>query len=706
MINAEKKVSLQFNFDLKSKKMVGTIIDGDNEVKVENIDLRIFDAVKNGLIKTTDWFEEFKDFIESNKHIEAFELFELNQWSIVFFEKKITDDILLLDKSKLEKEQRKNYYLYIISIATKESELPKIEKEIDEFLREFEDSFDKKVLQSIILSKANIAASIGKINVANSLYNRVIENPETLNWDKAAAYRGLSIISPSIDDKFLYQKKAIDKWLEIGKKTEAIKDLNYLSDIFEKDDPKKSLELIDTAINLYEGESGLDKEFSASLYYRKSKYLFSLNRYPDALESIEKSISLREDLFGNEYEKYYSLSHALNLCKIIRNNTKYELFAQKLDMLIPQINSEEFQLNIKIKNVINNKAIFPPHLIQEIESSFFPFLKLELYLYNATIAIYSYEEQIEWCDKAILILNEQKCRSYVYSSVYFTLAEVHRKANKVNEAIVTYEKSIEYNPFNNLSIQNCKEVLWQHKKWEKSKSFFGKLIEKLGETPTLSYEYGRSLFECGEYQGAYNHFAKAKGKVENVDITSYIYKCTELYDGLILEQPKSIIKDEPISLDSLKETLYDFAKSISTNSRMYFWKNESNEYKWTSSPEELGKQLLINALEVKYGKGSIEITPEKSTGAGRIDLYITLRGGIKVVIELKMCGFGYSSPYAISGEDQLLHYLKNTETNVAFLIVFDARSRDYGKGFKPTQSIESYTIYTIPIEMNPKVINK
>jgi hypothetical protein len=137
---------------------------------------------------------------------------------------------------------------------------------------------------------------------------------------------------------------------------------------------------------------------------------------------------------------------------------------------------------------------------------------------------------------------------------------------------------------------------------------------------------------------------------------------------------------------------------------MHFWqRNDDNTYKWVSSPEERAKQHLITALEMKFGKKSIDIIQESKAGAGIIDLYIFLRGGTKIVVELKICGANYSSTYALSGENQLIHYIKNTQTRVGFLVVFDGRLRDFGQGFKPLNSIGDITIHTIAIEMTPKI---
>ena len=60
-------------------------------------------------------------------------------------------------------------------------------------------------------------------------------------------------------------------------------------------------------------------------------------------------------------------------------------------------------------------------------------------------------------------------------------------------------------------------------------------------------------------------------------------------------------------------------------------------------------------------------------------LYIRLIGGLSIVMELKMAGFRYSSPYAASGEDQIIHYMDNRQTHLGYLVVFDARLEMHGE---------------------------
>ena len=38
-----------------------------------------------------------------------------------------------------------------------------------------------------------------------------------------------------------------------------------------------------------------------------------------------------------------------------------------------------------------------------------------------------------------------------------------------------------------------------------------------------------------------------------------------------------------------------------------------------------------------------------------------------------MCGYGYPSTYAASGEEQVLHYMENRHTNLGYFVIFDSR---------------------------------
>ena len=89
------------------------------------------------------------------------------------------------------------------------------------------------------------------------------------------------------------------------------------------------------------------------------------------------------------------------------------------------------------------------------------------------------------------------------------------------------------------------------------------------------------------------------------------------------------------------------------------------------------------------------------SGAGRLDLYVQLQGELTAILELKMCGGGYSSNYAASGETQLVHYMENRGSKLGYLVVFDARARDFGKVL--LSGGNSLTIITKIVDLRPDV---
>src|SRR5579871_642647 len=103
---------------------------------------------------------------------------------------------------------------------------------------------------------------------------------------------------------------------------------------------------------------------------------------------------------------------------------------------------------------------------------------------------------------------------------------------------------------------------------------------------------------------------------------------------------------------------------------MTFWTKKERDYDWIERPENWAQHLLHTALQTRFGE-RVEIFPELPTGAGRLDLYLKFSGGLAIVVELKMCGFRYSSPYAAAGEEQINHYMDNRKTNLGYLVVFD-----------------------------------
>ncbi|HFZ8426038.1 TPA: hypothetical protein ACIPBN_002027, partial [Salmonella enterica subsp. enterica serovar Hvittingfoss] len=171
-------------------------------------------------------------------------------------------------------------------------------------------------------------------------------------------------------------------------------------------------------------------------------------------------------------------------------------------------------------------------------------------------------------------------------------------------------------------------------------------------------------------------------------------------DELVSEETVSEqIVNTDITLDDISKSLDDFCASVSSHSRMLYWNKCDDGYKWASKPETIAKHALIMFFSARFSSGTIELIQEPRAGAGFIDIYLVTNNGIKVVIELKMCGNGYSSNYALSGESQILHYLESRKINVGFLVVFDSRTRDFSKGIQYFKSIDNYSIFSKVVDV-------
>ncbi|OGP51312.1 MAG: hypothetical protein A2Y79_03815 [Deltaproteobacteria bacterium RBG_13_43_22] len=156
----------------------------------------------------------------------------------------------------------------------------------------------------------------------------------------------------------------------------------------------------------------------------------------------------------------------------------------------------------------------------------------------------------------------------------------------------------------------------------------------------------------------------------------------------------------------LKACVEEFKSYIQSEKRMTFWQyEEAKNPKWISHPEKRAKDLLHTFLVGKFGT-EILTFEEITSGAGRMDIFVITPTGEKVIIELKMCGRGYTSGYAQEGIEQLTHYMANKKTNLGFLMVFDARARDFSKGFLGTQAIDGMNITTTIADLRPFVKQK
>lgn len=606
-----------------------------------------------------------------------------------------------INTNDLSRDSKKDHLLYTLAVASRIDDLPKVIQLIEKLETEFKEDLDENYRHGFTLEKARFAQKEGKRSVAVLHYQQLTNMEGVSARDAAVAYQGLAELSGSKEDTALYCKFSADKFLEAGITDGAIANLMELSRLQALRSPRAALESIETCLSLAGSDELFDKHTKANLLQDKADYLDKIGEKHDALLAIEEAIRFDQNVFGAEINLHRSFLIASELSAFLGLDEKRESYREKAKQLESTIDDELFKLRIKVSNYYECNEKLNAELLNEVmqsgDSSFISAVLLK----ESTSSSNTLIETVNLLENALRQL-EKRDNNEISSLIHFHFGLVYQEQGMVTEAEESYKKSLNKNPYNYPAANNLASIYFENKLWEKAENFFSNRIELLGELPNMCFGYGKALYERKKYSEALYYLNKANQNMSGLK---------ELKDSCINHLPTTVIESnftrtvvQKITSDNLLEALRDFSETVSSQSRMYFWKSDGKgEHKWAANPEEIGKQLLITFLHAKFGRDNLEVIQEAQAGAGYIDLYLLLAGGLKVVIELKMCGAPYSSSYAISGEHQIIHYQTNKNCNLGYLIVFDGRKRDFGKGFKEVQVIDNKTIYSIAVDVQSKI---
>ncbi|MDU8359277.1 hypothetical protein [Pseudomonas syringae group sp. J309-1] len=700
----EKKFHLSFELDFDKGLVLGA--NGADNAPADTrqkIELLMSNFLKDF---STQWVSKYDDLVVAGKYKEALALFSSMLHAIPRETSLNLIEILnKIDIEKLDDDGRQQHILCVI-VSSEKLDLPEIALPyIDNLLAQKKASSDDDFRQALQLEQANCHAKLGKFSTATFLYRKLISSCENANLI-AFANQGLSNISEEETDIILYAQRAADKHLEAGKRGEAAGNLIKISDIYSSKSAAKALDFIDQAIILFGTERLIDRELHAHLLEKKARYLFELERAPEALPVAEKTCELRRGLSGVETQLHGSLCLLVSIRRKINKHDEASDLKKEIQKLKEVIVDEEFHIRSKILENVKQKAPLSDEVIGSITGLNDPVAQAAAYIYTALNIDDGLQKCFELldCAKQLAIsVKDQK----LLSLIYFSMGELYRRNDMIHEAIAHFKKSIDEHSYFLISVQACTALMLEHKLWSDAELFLTRRVELTGELPGVCLALAKALFAQKKYLMAYRYFRKSESDEELVK--SAIVECLERMSNKEVEEMHHIISASSpkyISLEELRVALEEFAYSTSSKSRMHFWVKDktSGAYKWTSRPEELSKQLLITFLSGKFGNDNIDIIQESRAGAGFVDLYIGLSGGLKVVIELKMCGGGsYSENYALSGTDQIVHYLDQLPTKIGFLVVFDGRTRDYGKNIVAIQTSANKTIYSIAVDLRNTV---
>ncbi|MCQ6274708.1 hypothetical protein JMM81_06945 [Bacillus sp. V3B] len=625
-----------------------------------------------------------------------------------------------LPPSALDASKRKRFYEIKFLLGESTGRFDLVFDDASHYLEEFCTEAEPRLIQNILLLKANAAAKLGKRELAYSMYQEIIKKSfddyGTLAW----AYRGLAIILGNDNpDAGYHEMRAADAFLVDGNKKEFVTSKISLSNRFQNSNPEQAIGVLEEAIGVLSEVDLREREWLARLALNKAQIYHTCGQHEAAVEEAERSIALRgkDAMIGNEAARIASLNSALLFSEHIevddsRRATydKYEAMIGELENGMLDKDQPSYLLRKNLSQALVDKDV---GLLKELETDVMEERDVDIrasYWISRVLAKTdaTFLEKLELTEKAWSEASAGKASYDLKAAICSLFADLYLEHQDTDKALHWYQESLYYNPFLWHCRQNYLALLWEDERWDDAVKFLESQRERFGDLPSLLFTYGKSLVEAGRSGEALPILWQAQKKSpEATYIRTYINKAMDNFDGTVVtpeETGEAVVPSEGVTLTALEECLKDFVKFVSQDKRMSFWRNDPKQkgHKWVKFPEQHGQNLLHTFIKSRFGS-RVEAIEEVDTGAGRIDIYLRFENGLKTIIELKLCGGGYSKDYAVSGIEQLTHYLENKQTHLGYLLIFDGRMRDCGKGIDATYPYQNYTIRSFVADIHPKV---
>lgn len=701
MTEHELKIEIDLdNFDTIGQSVLP--IESDNKILVE-LQRKIQESIKDKFNnETRDFILRINDLVSGGNINDAFCLFKDSIDLVYWLNENQYANIKILSKL-VNVEQLKYMSIYLVALSSRFNLIDELEEDVDVCLKLKDESMEENIEMSLYIEQSRIFYEKGKYNSSYLMIKKIIEESKD-NSILGCAYRNLSRLASNDADFQSSSLKAIDHFIISGDKKSAISVIMLMLNKSRGKDNAQSLIQIKKAIELSSSDGSINKNKIASLYQIKASILIELKEYHEALKPLKYACELRRGLIGNElylYSSLVKLERLYNICGEQKLACDIKNEYQKIELLI---NDEDFFDSRKILSVLENKdeSVELNTLKLNVEDGAPVNIKLGYVLTKYLKEASGVREKISLLDDAFKYADELRDHE-MKSLVLQLMANEYNVSGNPQQAICKLYESLVVNKYNYDSFQKLALLLQQENRLADLSLLLMERIRDFGELPNICFFYAKVLFELKDYRKAFTFFKKVKDNNGfSINVDEYIYSCISHVDELNVSIVEEKTKDKiDISLDDISTALDDFVIAVSNHSRMYFWTNDGKNYKWTSKPESVAKHLLLMFFASRFGSDELELIQEPRAGAGFIDLYFIAKNGIKVVIELKMCGSGYSSNYALSGESQIIHYLNSKEVNVGYLVIFDARTRDYANGVQAFKSLGKHTIYSKVVDLRP-----
>lgn len=582
------------------------------------------------------------------------------------------------------------------------------EEDISAVLREFEPEMDGPTRANMTNARGLVALRAGRRETAYSLWKSVA-SPESLasTEDRAWAHRNISVLLSRADPEAArHAEVAADAFLQSGNRLEAARSVLRYADCVLPRAPEDALRAVDEAITWFDSADALARDIRAGLQHSMADSLRRLGRYREALETCCEAARRREGIHGAEASRAASLHLASIIAHELGDHDLGHSLESSAKRLLEALHDPAVELELHLADLLRNFDAAQAARLAELARNEGNWRLLALVGTTAALFEGTHDEKLTKLEEALALLRAHDADDADLVTVLNALGRELLTTGHLDRALVHFRDANERDPLDAPSRQNVASLLCKTGRWSEAVVFFERQRGLFGDLPDILHGLGRSLLESGDPSRAAPVLFRAKQNFPDG------HPARDLADKLLAlafergARPVPLDTERPVrgvTRAELEQCLTGFGEHVKAQNRMGFWRPDgSGGHKWVEAPERRAQDLLRAHLHGRLA-GRVEVLEELAVGAGRLDVYVVANGGFRAVLELKMLGAGYSSTYAFSGSEQVTHYMENKQVNLGYLVLFDARTRDFGTGLPPTVAVGAHTVRVVFIDVRPEV---
>lgn len=526
---------------------------------------------------------------------------------------------------------------------------------------------------------------------------------------RAWVHRNISLTAePGSQEAIGAAHAAADAFLEAGDKRQAATSLLHAADLIAHRDVPAATEALDRIVDVLDSPGVIGDLERAGLHHERAQRFADLQAWDRAFKAAGTAAELRRRLLGAED----GLAACLNLQAVAADKLGDTVTAAALRAEARSVTSAAQSNYFAVADQISGlMQAFDPELAAIVLAA--ARAESEEFGIQAELAILVSDASLTGIDRLAALedllekARRQDADLRTRAIIAWALSEA-LSANGLNDrAAVRLREHLAEDPTSRETCDRLIDLLFASEQWGEAVLLLDSERARRGEDPRLLAQLGVANFRAGAMGPAASALLASR-KVEPwsegmaAQLTPLLEQAMEMAGGALppLRPPEA--PPPSILLADVEAAFHAFATFVAREKRGAFWDEMSAKTpKWRPSPEAFGQTLLHTFLAARF-LGRVEVLEERVTGAGRLDMWLKFDRGLQIIVELKMCGAGYSANYALAGEEQLDHYMTQRSVHVGFLLVFDGRIEVDGEPILVV-SPGPLTIKEIQVDLRPRV---